>query len=214
MAADRRHFALLLFAVLSACGPTTARHSIGTGEARGVVESQGDGLRVQMLPYTAAMESRSFGIDLHKEATMAVELKLSRQSGDASLLKVRRTGIRGHFADGAVRDAMDARKLSERTRTGTTGALVATVVVGSLVGATLPLLIASTGLAMEADVRKSQLYQSSVLTTAQLDDQNPEAFGFVFFDLTGLHDRRLVAVDVDFENASASRLAAMTVKLP
>jgi hypothetical protein len=47
----------------------------------------------------------------------------------------------------------------------------------------------------------------------RIDDGTMKA-EFVFFDLAGLHDRRLVAVDVDFENASASRLAAMTVRLP
>lgn len=204
----------LALVLLSACGPTTARHSMGTGEARSVAELEEDGLRVQLLPYTAAMESRSFGIDLHREQTMAVELKLSRAAGDASTLKIRRTGIRGRFADGTVRDAMDARKLTERTRTGTTGAIIATAVVGGVVGAALPLVIASTQLAMDADVRKSRLYESSVLTLAQLDEQHPDAFGFVFFDLEGLPDRRLVAVDIEFENTTASRLDEMTVRLP
>jgi hypothetical protein len=92
--------------------------------------------------------------------------------------------------------------------------MIATAVVGSVVGAALPLVIASTQLAMDADVRRSRLYESSVLTLAELDELHPDAFGFVFFDLAGLSDRRLVAIDIEFENASASRLDEMTVKLP
>jgi hypothetical protein len=206
----RRILATVVFlgVFAAACLPRAAPLAIGKASAPGVVAHSGHGLRVLVLPYTAAQEKKAFGVDLHARSVMAVEIRIEREAGNTSMLKIRRTGVRAHFPGGSTRDALDPAKVHQRARIGVLNdGLLMQVALATENPATL---LAPPS---DEDRRRGEVFANSSVASVKLDDQHPVLAGFVYFDLAGVGHSSPVSLDLDFEDASKQELHTLGIPL-
>lgn len=177
------------------CGARAVPSVLSAADNAAVIRHSDQGLDVLLAPYTGEQEQQAFGVNLQENGIMAVEMKFVRNADGAGVLKVRRTGVRAQFSNGSKRDALDPRKVYERHRINAIPAAVAFGLIGAAI-------------ANSEDSKRRDAFHESGFTSAQLDDHQPEASGFVFFDVTGIHDPALAAVDLEFEDSSTASLHA------
>lgn len=197
----------LLLPPSAGCLQPTAPLAIRATRAA-LVATEGDGLRAEVLPYTAKQAKKAFGVDLNRRSIVAVEVRFERVGQNREVFKLRRTDVRACFPDGSERDGMDPAIVYRRVQVPAVGN---SPILGLALAAENPsTLLAPT---LDEDVRREAVFAASSVGVFRIDDEHPVLAGFVFFDGAGLEDRWPRCLRVEFENVSRSELRRLEVSI-
>jgi hypothetical protein len=145
-------------------------------------------VRCSVLPYSAEMEREVFGVDLHRGAQMAVEVKIETldENETERTFVFARHDVQGVFVDGTTRYAVDPRKVYEQNRVDKTAAMFFFGMTGYFIAQ------------REENARRAR-FAASASDEFRLDRDKPSASGFLFLDIEGIADRELTALLVEYE---------------
>lgn len=196
-----------MLASVFGCSPDKAKGRLESPPSSAKQLSDGP-LTFYVLPDTSEMEERAFGVDLHDDKQMAVELRIDSASTDGAtpMVVLYRHDVQLVFSDGTRRYPIDPMKVYEKNRVNraaTAGATMGGALAFGLVGAVVAYGVAS-GVATTQDDNRHQTLTIAGLDEVRLNQHVSSVTGFLFFDLAGIERAQARSLLIQYEDASSA----------
>lgn len=167
-----------------------------------IITKKHNDLVFSVLPYSGEMEQEAFGVNLHRQHIMAVELKVEYNAGedDRTTFIFRRQDIQLFFDNKQKRYPLDPLKVYERTRINTNTSAFAFGIIGGIA-------------AQSKNKNRFSSFADAAMDQAQLDHKNKAFAGFLFFDLKRIGTGKTELLVIEYENRKTLEGVKVKIKI-